>query len=387
MQIEWKQVFSRSPDEFEISSRMTWEPPCEIHANLYLRPKGDKCLEDFCFPLIIPFRIDAFSKTLHEEQLQSGFWSVQELIHDGPNFVPWMSEFNKWNPILKEQLQHPDKMFQHPFRFVGREKFLTTDLPTVLNENPERMDLYLADDEGSYTDYCVLRIHSSLLHFIPEAQHLWFEKRLPSELQIEDILPWFMATIRRLPKKSQPSNIQKWQERLLRNEPKLVPPTSGKNKPWASKPKVILVFGATHKVGYRSLFHLERPKIDRIVRQQEILTVSATIQYGNKPEQAHDWTFYLLTSDEAAACRVEQEIIVGEKIHFGLDQDIIGMVARAGHVIHVINVSIERVSDLCLKDNEALENILDPRNKHKVYCIKQNLILHPTEQENHPPSP
>lgn len=377
MEIDLKQLFSHSPDEFDIHSGMAWERPCEIHLNLYLTPKSEATKRDFWSALVLPFCIDAFSKATLEKQFDSVFWKLLNCMEQS-SLSLWYWELSKWNSSLKEQLRHPDTMFRQPFRFVGRDKFVTADLPTVLKENPERMEVYLAEEERTYANYCFLRIHSNLWHFAPEARHLWFEKRLPSGLQPEDVLPWFMATINRLPKRMQPSNPGTWVERLSLSDPKLSPQQLGKDQPWTKKPKVILVFGATHKVGYRSLFHLERSRIIRLTRNRELLTIIGQIQYGLRSDQALSWTFHLITADETAARHVEQEMIDGKTIHFGLDVNIVGMVARTDGVVHSINVPVDKVRSLCLTEGESLESPQGERNKHKIYQIVRSSTKSPS---------
>ncbi len=348
-----------------MNSGMAWIPPCWIQLGLYLKPASEAAKEEFLFPLNVCYRLDAFSKISPEKQFESKFMDFLDHIETDT----WLLALNKWYPILKEQLRHPNTMFQQPFHFVSRDKFVTVDLPTVLREDPERMEVYLAEEERTYTSYNFLRIHSSLWHFFPETQHLWFEKRLRSDLEAEDVLLWFKETIRLLPKKFRPPSLDTWKERFLRSQPEFSPVPSGENIPWASKPKVILVFGAAHRVGYRTPFHLERSKIRGLARSREILTIVAQIQWGHRANQAHDWTFHLITADKASAHRVEQEIIRGEKTHFGLDMNVIGMTAQTAGTVHSINVPIEKVRELCLKNGESLENALNPRNKHKVYYV------------------
>jgi hypothetical protein len=142
-----------------------------------------------------------------------------------------------------------------------------------------------------------------------------------------------------LPKKHQPAEVEEWTKRLLPFEPQLAPPEDGAENPWTEKPKIVIVLGPTSKVGYRILYHFERRDISHVVRQNDTVRIEGT--------ERHQWadktmefvrTFFLLAFDEAAAERVERQILDGKRIHFGLDADVLGMICRSGHVIHAINV-------------------------------------------------
>ena len=368
MQYHLNQVFSHSPKEFNVSTvDMEWEPPCWIQLGLCLKAASEAANNEFPFGLELSHSLDAFSKTSHDKQLSSIFWSRGQYITNHYR-DDWYHALIDWHELLKEKLKHLDGMFNSPFHFVDRNNFFIVDLSTILREDPKTMEIYLAEEKGSYADYNFLRIHSGIGYSLPR-QHLWFQKRLSMWLQTEDVLPWFIETIKRLPKKYQPSNIQEWQNRFLDIEPHFSPPPSGEGKPWLEKPKVILVFGATHKVGYRSLFHLERSRFTQIKRQKEILTIPTSIKYGGSPEIVLDWTFHLITTDATAAQRVEKEILSGKKTHFGLNVDIVGMIARGDDVIQAINVPESKICEICLVKRQSLIPNSGPREKHKIFCI------------------
>ena len=157
-------------------------------------------------------------------------------------------------------------------------------------------------------------------------------------------------------------------KRLLHFEPQLALPTDGAEKPWIEKPKIILVLGPTTKVGYRLLYHFERRDISQVVRRKDIVRIEGTErhQWADK-EMKFVRTFFLLAFDEAAAERVERQILEGKRIHFGLDGDVLGMICRSGHVIHAINASIEIVRRLCVETGLDLRQECNPRYKLKTY--------------------
>lgn len=135
------------------------------------------------------------------------------------------------------------------------------------------------------------------------------------------------------------------------------------------KPKVIFVFGPVGKVGYRGLTHFERRDISRIVRQNEIVKIEGKTRHamaGNKTME-FERTFYLLAFDEAAAERVERQIFWGERVHFGLDADIFGMVLRSGHLLHAVNVPIKTIRHHCVEPGHDIQLVSNPRDKCKTY--------------------
>lgn len=376
MTFETKQIFAHSPSEFEFSPGISWERPCRIRIDLHLKPISDESQNKFVFPLLIGNWIDALSKTSLEKQFETVFWRFLDLAK-GPYFDSWLNEFVKWHKVLKEQLRNPDTMFQHPLRFIRRQQFVMVDLATVLKQTPEHMEMYLAIEERTYSSYCFLRIHSSLSHFVPGAKYFWYEKRLPDFLETADIIPWFIATVDRVPKKAKPSDLQPWLDRLLHYEPDLCYSPYTPNRSQTEKPKITLVFGPVNKVGYRYLYHLRRENIS-LIRKCDRLTIVGPIQYGfaDGKELKLDWEFHLLTENQAAAKKIEQEMITGKKLHFGLDLDIVGMIARSSYTVHAINVPVEMIREICLVEGQSLELDSNPRDKHKLFHIvpKQNAV-------------
>ena len=152
-------------------------------------------------------------------------------------------------------------------KFIPRSGFVKTSLESVLSKDPTTMDVYIAEDTDSdkHSVY-VLRIHSSLWHYAPNTEHLWYEKRVPWHLHTEDVLPWFQATIKKLPKRKKPRDATPWEENLLRSDPELAPPILALDAQWHERPKLILVFGTRDEIGYAAMYHLERQRIQGLRR-------------------------------------------------------------------------------------------------------------------------
>jgi hypothetical protein len=267
-------------------------------------------------------------------------------------------------------LHHTETLFTEPFRFVRRQEYTTVDLGTILKEDPETLNVYLVVQKGAYCHYIYLRIHSKPPFFGSQPRCLWFDKRMPDFLHIEDMLPWFMATIRRLPKKLQPSSLDPWAKRLLHSEPKLAAPPSGADLPWAQKPKVIFVFGPVGKIGSRSMYHFERRDISSIVRHAEVVRFDGKTRHEwNDRTFEYATTIYLLAFDEVAAARVEQQLIRGDRVHFGLTSDVLGMICQSEHAVIAINAPIDTIRRLCLKPGQDLELYSSPRAREKNYGV------------------
>jgi hypothetical protein len=363
------EVFAHAPAEYEIKPwKLTWEPPCWIHADIILSPQTADTREKFLLNLNMPHKIDAYAREPWADQLWAAFAPrLSQIV--GPHSAKWWDEMMSCHGKLEKQLGETERLFPQPFRFARRKEFVTVDLAAILKASPEALNIYLGLEKGKYGNSFFLRIHSGPPHLGSPAKCLWFEKRMPDFLHEEDVLPWFLATIQRLPKKHRPADVQPWLNRLLHFEPQLTPPSSGVEKPWVEKPKVIFVFGPVGKVGYRGLTHFERRDISRIVRQNEIVKIEGKTRHsmiGNKTME-FERTFHLLAFDEAAAERVERQIFWGERVHFGLGPDIFGMVLRSGHLLHAVNVPIETIRLHCVEPGHDIQLVSNPRDKCRIY--------------------
>ena len=374
MQIPIEKIALHAPDEFVIGRpHFWWNPPCFFELNVLFSPKSESACNTFVEDFDLPHQIDAFSKEQMPKQLWSFFGARLQILDKGPFCRAWVDAFLKLYDELKKHLLNPNHCFPPPLHFIPRKNFTRVDLRSILQEDPNRIDVYVIAEERRLGEDCFLRIHSSLSSVAQQERYLWFEKRMPWRLHREDILPWFLATINRLPQKARPSNLQLWQERLLNYEPDLALQTDNTQRPWAHKPKVILVLGPQSLVGYRGLFHLERQNIDRVLRHHEVITIIAQtkMRFADKSEFVEVWRFHILTDSKSAACEIEKQILNGDKIHFGLDVQIIGMIAHEyeKNEIYAINVSEALVRKLCLKEQQSMKLKSSPTERVKAYDV------------------
>lgn len=372
MQISLEKIFVHSPEEFIIGEpQVWWEPPCYFQLAVNFSAKRDSVREELGGDFDLHHQIDAFSKQRAEQQLWA-IISARLRSRQGQFDFEWVTALLKLNADLKGYLQTPSRFFVSPFRFQARRNFMSVDLRTILQQDPQTIDVYVAREERKLGPSWFLRLHSSLSSFKPHDQFLWYEKRIPWRLHSEDILPWFLATIRRLPKKAQPVDLSPWKNQFLQYEDETLVQKSDAKMRWTERPKVILVFGAEQLVGYRGLFHLERQNIGCIQRHHEVVTVVGQTKYY---ELVEHWRFHLLTEDESAAQKIESQLLAGERIHFGLDGQIVGMIAHKHKVgrVYAINVLEDRIHKLCLRQGQSLQLVSPPGAKRKLYDIIEQL--------------
>jgi len=372
-QIKNELLFSFAPTEFEfLPGKLMWESPCWLSADIVLRPLTPASREAFLLNVLMPHRWDAFAKASWEEQLWAAFAPrLRDILGQYRN--DWWKKLWGSYSFLKGQIQNVDQLFPLPFRFMKREAFAIVGLPTILKEKPETLSIYLATEKRRYSEYSFLRIHSSPPFAGAVPRCLWFEKRLPGGLHVEDVLPWFAATICRLPRKQQPVDIEEWKRRLLEFEPDLASSANTRKESWTDRSKVVFVFGPTCKVGYRSLFHFERRDIAEVLRKGKFLTIKGATRhlYADNSEVQLERIVFIVAADADACKRVERQIFDGEKVHFGLDCDIVGMIVRSGEFVHAMNVSVEIVRSLALGKGEDIRLESNPRRKHRLYLIAE----------------
>jgi hypothetical protein len=163
-----------------------------------------------------------------------------------------------------------------------------------------------------------------------------------------------------------------WIQRLLHFEPHLAPPRSGADKPWTEKPKVIFVFGPIGKIGSRITDHIERRDLSGILREGNVLKVESKtrVEWRDGKATVTERTYFLLAFDEEAAARVERQILTGERVHFGLDSSILGMICQTENVVNAINAPIDTIRRLC-KVGQGFELVPDsnPHERQKDYRI------------------
>lgn len=373
-----RQILDHAPDEFEIHvSKLFFEHPCWLRADINLKAKSQAAKKEFLVGLTLAHSIDAYSKVSWNEQLFEEFrkrlGSIAGYYRD-----QWQKEISSCYGIFEERLKDIDSIYSHlgsigdlrP-RFVCRHEYKVVPLAVALRGAPDRSNIYVANDKGSDSFYNYLRIHTAPPLFGLRQEGVWFEKRLPNCVEREDVVPWFLATIDRLRKRERPPNIKEWIDRILRFNPDLAPPTLVDNRRWEEKPRVIVVFGPTKKVGYRHLYHLERKDISYIKRQKEVLTLAATERhkFADKSNMEVERLFHLINLDEDASRSVENDIKRGERVHFGLDGKTLGIIVNNGGYIHALNAPLEMVRNLCLAHGENLELISNPREKAKSFRV------------------
>lgn len=358
-----------SPQDFSFSEpRAVWTQPCWIKVYNSFRGVTDSAKARFLLPLAFDFKVDAFGRKPPDEQLSQQFWRLYEhaeKVSDGRWSDFLLGRRDKYHAAL----QDTSVLFKSPFRYVPRSEFETTTLDVVLAQDPETMVIYVPEDTDSdggaiYT----LRIHSSLWHRYSDQRYRWYQKTLPWRLQPEDVLPWFHATVARLPKKRQPRDLTVWDEKLVSAEPDLALPKAEEGAIWTDRPKLVLVFGQRSDVGYAALYHLERNRIQNLTRRGSAVTLRASIhnRYQTDPEKLW-WTFHLLAPSTFHAQRLEGRLLSGEQIHFGIGDDITGMIACHGNTIDAIDVDPETLKRFCSRDGMRLALISPPRLKHKSY--------------------
>lgn len=386
MEPQIESILTFDPSEFRIDPpRLIWNRPCYFQFEIIFSPQSQAAWENLAGDFTLHYQVDAFAKHDILKRLWACIYDCPiRLLKNGKFHSAWLDVFLKLYDELKKHLLNPNHYFPPPFHFVPRKNFTRVDLRTILQENPNQLDVYVIAEERRLGEECFLRIHSSLSFVAQQGRYLWFEKRMPWRLHREDILPWFLATINRLPQKARPSNLQFWQERLLSYEPDLVFQTDKSRRSWAQRPKVILVLGPQSLVGYRCLFHLERQNINRVLRHHEVITIIAQtkMRFVNKTEFVESWKFHILTDGESSACEIEKQIVNGDRIHFGLDVQIVGMMAHEyeRNEIYAINVPEVLISRLCLDEQQCLKLKSSPKERVKAYDVMK-------VKENRPPSP
>jgi len=373
---ELSELFAHSPSEFDlVAGELSWESPCWLDADIILKPRSEAARAKFLSGLRMAHHWDAFAKTSWENQVWAVFIPRYQKI-EGPFADAWRSALFRCFQTLTHQIQQTESLFPQPFRLYKRQEYTAVNLATIVKEDPETLSVYLVCERRPHQNYGFLRIHSPPPFRGRQPRCLWFDKRLPPNVTVEDVLPWFVATLHRLPRRDQPAQMERWTNRLLYFEPQLAPAQFQPGKPWGSRPKVVLVFGPTAKVGYRGMSHLERQDISQIVRRNDVLTITGKTRhrFADQTPIELEETFHLLVIDEVAAQKVEQEILYGGKIHFGLDGQILGMISHCADVIHAINAPLDMIRKLCLRPGLELNLMSPPREKHKMYFIVESQL-------------
>ncbi len=356
------------PEDFNFGSPAgSWVPPCWISVPLVFRAVSERAKAVFPMPMKFEFQADPFARKAPSEQFSSQFFPIYEQAQ---------TACGEWSEFLWQQfaaLQHAfadtEQVLRPPMRFVPRAEFEKATLDTVLRNDPETFEIYLADDtDSAKRETLVLRIHSSLWHYVPNQKYLWYEKRVPWRLRAEDVTAWFDATVKKLPSKRQPLEWSAWKQKFLRSHPEFVPQEPSPDARWEEKSPIVLVFGTRDEVGYAALFHLDRHRIQSIKRSGEEILIRATIanRYEKEPEKLW-WTFRIFSPAAVNAERLEARLISGEQVHFGLGDDISGIVATDETSVHFINVDSEFIKASYSREGMMLLSFVPPRFRHKTY--------------------
>lgn len=375
------QVFCEfAPEDFEFfEPSACWVPPCWISVPLGFRAVSDRARERFFLPLKLPFQADPFAREGILQQVSTQFFAIYEQAQLAE--INWTSFL--WQKFTKLQRAFAEtaNLFQPPMRFVPRSDFEHATLDTILRTDPETFEMYIADDtDSSKREVFVLRIHSSLWHYTPKQKYLWFEKRVPWRLHREDVLPWFNATVKKLPRKRQPIDWTPWTDKFLRSHPEFAPMRHASELPWNERPPIVLVFGTREEVGYAAFFRLERTRIEGIKRVGKELFLIATIasRYLEEGEKLW-WDFRIISPTAVHAERLELRLLSGEQIHFGIGDDISGIVAANHHLVHFINVDPELIKGCYSREGMMLLSFDPARFRHKTYHYYKEAARNPEE--------
>lgn len=105
-----------------------------------------------------------------------------------------------------------------------------------------------------------------------------------------------------------------------------------------------------------------------IRRSGNEVSIKATIEnrYEKDPDKLW-WTFRLFSPSVRHAERLEERLASGEQIHFGLGDDITGMIATDDRSVHFINVDPEVIKQSYSRKGMMLLSFSPPRFRHKTY--------------------
>jgi hypothetical protein len=353
------------PSDFEIIyPNPHFVRPCYVNLSLTLRPNSESAKRLSLLPWSIPIQIDLFSRLSRTQQLHQRISFLAEDVPCAWGEFLWKLYLYQLEPLVQDLLV----LLPKPLVVPTRDAFSDVSLERILKENPGNTEVYVAVDKGAYGHpEEFLRIHT--LVGPPLASRLWFEKRIRQMLREVDMVPWFISLINSLPKKRRPENISAWVERLFFRHPEFRLAENVSTKQWRERHPIVLVFGDAKNIGSSALFHLDRDRIRGIRREGSELKIEATIPnpYQEDPQKLW-WTFYLFTPSSFHAARLESRLIAGDVVHFGIGDDIHGMVAVHDTSINAIGVPYEDLERFC--PPEMKPHLASPKHqRHKLYYL------------------
>jgi hypothetical protein len=129
----------------------------------------------------------------------------------------------------------------------------------------------------------------------------------------------------------------------------------------------VIIFGPAAKIGsWRTVSHIERRDVFQIGRQADVTRIEGKTRDGILEIER---TWFLLSPDATSAEKVEHQLTSGERVHFGFDADIMGMICNSGDHLNTINVPMRTIMQLCVKAGFELAPWSKPREKQQDYEI------------------
>ena len=362
-EVEWfYEVFD--PQDFEISPiEMHWRPPASIALCVVMRPTSDEAIKRLMLSRKLEFVFDAFARHSPRDQFYTKYWeTIDELREIAPR---WSTYLHHRFPDFERVISDTSQLLAPPFRMVQKSDFTKATLAEILREDPELVDVYVAEDWNSEGGkVAVLRMHSVVWHSAPGKKYLWFEKKVPWTLYPEDILVWYRSLLRRLPKKDRPPENFPWLQRLVNYHCDFAPDYCEPGREWTERPRIALVFGEIDQIGSAAIFHLERSDIHSFLRTKSEITIRANLRCRDHSE---DWVFRVFAQNEEAAESLEEQFMSGRFMHFGVGSEIRGLMGQYADRIEAIGISNEEIRRHGDRDGFFLGSYWDPRLKHKHF--------------------
>ncbi|MGC1481658.1 MAG: hypothetical protein WA771_14255, partial [Chthoniobacterales bacterium] len=132
------------PQDFEIGPiEMHWQPPASIALYLMMRPTSDEAIRLLVFSRKLEFMFDAFARRSPRDQFYSRFWGTIDHLR---NIAPrWSTYLTQRFPDFERVVSDTSKLLAPPFRMVQKSDFRTATLAEIVREDPELIDVYVAE--------------------------------------------------------------------------------------------------------------------------------------------------------------------------------------------------------------------------------------------------